>query len=80
MNYLPTVSAPLPYRGAPLTAQDIILQQVNFEDRIMERTRMHESVVPPSKRMTLPKFKLTETAKVAFGAQVHRFAVSLIKI
>lgn len=34
--FKPTQPAPLPYRGAPLTLCDIIMRQVQFEDRGVE--------------------------------------------
>lgn len=80
MQYLPTRGIDVPYKGAPLTAQDIIKERVNFEDRVLAHAQAHNTIIPPSKRIALPKLKLTEAAKVAFGAQIRRVAMSVINV
>lgn len=80
MTHLPTTPIGVPYAGAPLTAADIIQERVNFEDRKMRREESHATVVPPSKRVDYTKLKFTKTVKVAFGAQVRRFAMSVINV
>ena len=54
-----TTRAPLPYANAPLTAQDIIQERVNFEAQLMERQTLKESVIPPSVHTKIPQMKYT---------------------
>lgn len=68
---------PLP--GRPLAMHDILMECVQYEDRLRASMERKESPVMPSFK-ELPKMQLTEVAKVALGAQIKRFGMSLIQI
>lgn len=64
--------APLPYKGAPLTVQDIIQQQVNFEDQFLS----HINYMPQdgeTKEKELPSQVWSPTARYVFGVNVRLF-------
>lgn len=64
-------------RGWPLTAQEIIQERVEFEDRIL---RKHVEVVhdPDVMRKELPDQTWSPTSRYVFGSNIIRFAESLI--
>lgn len=66
--------------GRPLSTHDMIMECVNYEARLVEAQRAAQEVTPPSKRMRMPAFHMTPEAGAAFGAQVYRFALSLVRI
>jgi hypothetical protein len=63
--------------GWPLTAQDIIQERVEFEDRILHR---HIAVErdPDVMRKELPPQTWSPAASHAFGNGIMRFAISLL--
>lgn len=79
-KFLPTQPAPLPYKGAPLTVEDIILQQARYDEKFYPPMVVS---TPPTMRHELPKLTRTAIVRNMFlGAvsTVRREAISLIKI
>jgi hypothetical protein len=59
--------------GRPLAMHDIFMECVQHEDRLMHIVEAKASVVPPSKRILLPKNdmkKWSPAALYAFGRQI----------
>lgn len=50
-NFLPTKPCRLPYPGAPLNVQDMIMRQVRLEDTGIEGFRRDESHYEPEQMM-----------------------------
>jgi hypothetical protein len=67
--------APLP--GAPLTIQDILMERIQFEDRLMHRDFVVRVDPPEVMAKELPTQRWNSAAKYAFNSQIMRFIVSL---
>lgn len=63
--------------GWPLTAQEIIQERVEFEDRFIHR---HDRVThdPVAMKKELPSQTWSPAAQHAFGSSIIRFAESLL--
>jgi len=74
--YKPTQSTPPPYKNAPLTTRDIIMQQVEFEDKYYPHlVYTHSKEVM---RKELPSGKWNPAAQYVFGNNIMRFAHALL--
>lgn len=58
-NFKPTQPVPLPYKGAPLTTRDIIMQQVRFEDAFYPHLVYTHSEEVMRKELSQPKTPIT---------------------
>ena len=76
-KFLPTRPIdPLP--GRPLWKQDILMECIQFEDRLMHRD-VNVSVDPPEvMSKELPSEVWNPATKYAFNSQIIRFALSLL--
>lgn len=64
-------------RGWPLTAQEIIQERVEFEDKLLHKNVRVEHP-PEVMRKELPSQRWTPTARYVFGSGVIRAAMSLM--
>lgn len=71
-----TKPAPLPHKGAPLGMQDIIMERIQFEDRLLPHL---EYVFPEEElKRELPSTKWTPTVNYVFNAKITNFVLSLL--
>ena len=63
--------------GWPLTVQDILMERINFEDRLRskEQTVVHDEKVM---KKELPSQTWSPTSRYIFSRNIMRFAESLI--
>lgn len=76
-KFLPTKYAPPAYKGAPLTVHDLILQQVNFEDRFISHV-VYDPQDPAVMSKELPDTRSDAMVRHMWGHQITRFMHSLI--
>lgn len=77
MKFLPTKAAPLPYPTAPLTAQDIIMQQVRFEEAFLPHV-IYDEQLPEVMEKQLPDTRSDVMLRHMWSHQITRFMHSLI--
>lgn len=71
----PTQPAPLPYKGAPLSTYDLVMQQVRFEEQFFPHLEYVHS--EEAMRKELPSQKWSPAARVAFGNGIIRFVLAM---
>ena len=67
---------PLP--GRPLMMRDILMECLNYEDRLRERTEARASVVPPSVNRPMPKQHWSPAAAHVFRRGIFRRTLSIM--
>jgi hypothetical protein len=75
-KFKPSLSAPLPYKGAPLDVHDMIAETIRKEDPLV---RPGTDVVVEIPKRTVPTHTWNDTAKHVFGHQIIRFTISLAR-
>lgn len=76
-KYLPTKLAPLPYKSAPLTREDIIMERVRFEEAFLPHI-IYDPQEPEVMHKELPDTKWSPASAHIFGINITRFMHSLI--
>lgn len=72
-----TTPANLVFKHWPLTREDIILDRVNYEDRILH-SAMPTPLIPPSVQEEASRIPFTPASAYAFGRNIFRRSVSIM--